>query len=108
MLITRKELAENLLNRDPDEKVYAIIWDKTDLMPDLPEDQEWTEAQITKVFDAFSIDENSWEAIGLDEQHARASLEEFRCETCYDFDLRTIQAGRDRECPLCGEEEEVV
>jgi hypothetical protein len=108
MKTTNKELIERLSKQDPNEVVYAVIWDKYDLMPDLPDGQEWSEAQITKVFEDFSIDENSWDAIGLDEQHARASLEEFRCETCYDFDLRTIQSGREQECPTCGEEEEVV
>lgn len=108
MYTTIKELIEKLSKQDENEKIYALIWDKSDLMPDLPEDQEWSEAQTQKVFENFSIDDNSWEAIGLDEQHARASLEEFRCETCYDFDLRTIQAGNTRECPTCGEEEEVV
>ena len=108
MMITNQDLIERLSKQDPNEVVYAMIWNKYDLMPDLPDGQEWSEAQIKKVFEDFSIDENSWDAIGLDEQHARASLEEFRCENCYDFDLRTIQAGNTRECPLCGEEEEVV
>jgi hypothetical protein len=108
MMITNQDLIERLSKQDPNEVVYAVIWDKYDIMPDLPEDQEWTEAQIKKVFENFEIGERSWDSIGDDEQHARGSLEEFRCENCYDFDLRTIQSGNTRECPTCGEEEEVV
>lgn len=108
MKTTNKELIERLSKQDPDEVIYAVIWGKYDLMPDLPEEQTWEEAQIEKVFGNFEIGERSWDSIGDDENYARESLEEFRCESCYDHDLRTIQLGRERKCPPCGEESEIV
>ena len=108
MKTTNKELIERLSKQDPNATIFAVIWDKYDLMPDLPEDQDWTEAQVEKVFGNFEIGERSWDSIGDDESAARESLEEFRCETCYDHDLRTIQIGTMRQCPPCGEEEEVI
>ena len=103
-LITKRELAERLLKGDPDEKVYAVIWEKIDLMPDLPQGQEWSEAQVESVMNRFSLEERSWDAIGDDENYARGSLDDFRCSECYEYDLNTIS----NECPLCSEEEEVV
>ncbi len=103
-LITKRDLAEKLLKGDPDEKVYAVIWESIDLMPDLPDGQEWSKAQVEKVMETFSIEERSWDAIGDDESYARESLEVFRCSNCYEYDLNTIS----RECPPCGEEEEVI
>ena len=103
-LITKRELAEKLLKGDPDEKVYAVIWEKIDLMPDLPQGQEWSEAQVEKVMGTFAIEERSWDAIGDDENYARGALDEFRCHNCYEYDLNTIS----RECPSCGEEEEII
>lgn len=108
MKTTNKELIERLSKQDPDEIIFAVIWDKYDLMPDLPEEQTWTQAQIGKVFEDFDIGERSWESIGDDESYARESLAEFRCEECYEYDLRTIQIGSERKCPNCGEEDEVV
>jgi hypothetical protein len=52
----------------------------------------------------FSLEERSWDAIGDDENYARDPLDDFRCSECYEYDLNTIS----NECPLCGEEEEVV
>lgn len=108
MKTTNKELIERLSKQDPNGVIFVAIWDKYDLMPDLPEDQDWTEAQTQKVFDTFDIGERSWDSIGDDESYARESLAEFRCENCYDHDLRTIQVGTMRQCPPCGEESEIV
>lgn len=108
MLETIGQLIERFSKRDPNETIYSVIWSKDDLMPELPEDQKWTEAQIKKVFEDFDIGERSWDSIGDDESYARESLAEFRCADCYEYDLRTIQLGKGRKCPNCGEEEEVV
>lgn len=108
MKTTNKELIERLSKQDPDEIIFAVIWGKYDLMPGLPEEQTWTQAQIEKVYENFEIGERSWDSIGDDENYARESLAEFRCETCYEYDLRTIKLGRESKCPACGEESEVV
>lgn len=116
MIRTAKEWAEfftKLVEADPDQKVWAYVYDRTDIdvynspEPDgfIPKgDWERVIERFERYVDNDAL-ENVWSAFS---DATSEELVNLRCDDCYEYNYDCVNDDNGTLCSHCGEEKDVL